>query len=256
LTIGLIIAAVIAVAALLASLLLINQNNLRVNRRLRDAYDALEERSDGALARTSQLLQSIDELEAVQAELIRSCRELTDAKEDWERLATTDSVTELANRRAFHDRLREEIARAQRYSYPFLLLMLDIDNFKSYNDTLGHPVGDQVLRAVAQVLRDTVREGDLVARYGGEEFSAILPLTGANQGRVVAERLREAVERHEFPHRRITVSIGAAEFDADASDAEGLIQSADRALYAAKAAGKNLVVFIQDLLNPPPDALG
>ncbi|HLJ56889.1 MAG TPA: diguanylate cyclase [Chthonomonadaceae bacterium] len=255
-TAGLIIAAVVAVIALLASLLLINRNNLRVYRSLRDAYESLDERSREASERTAQLLQTVDELEAVKAELIRSCRGLTEAKEDWERLATTDSVTELANRRAFHDRLREEIARAQRYSYPVLLLMIDVDNFKAYNDALGHPAGDQVLREVAQVLRDTVREGDLVARYGGEEFSAILPLTGSSQGHVVAERLREAVERHEFPHRRITVSVGAAEFDADASDAESLIQSADRALYAAKAAGKNLVVFIQDLLTPPPDAIG
>ena len=246
--IGVFIGAAVLVLLFLARLVITNHENARLYRSLRDAYDDLEEKNRQAVDHSAQIEQLNDDLEAVQAELIRSNRELVESKALWERLAVTDTMTELANRRAFEERLREEIARAQRYSYPFLLLMLDVDDFKGYNDTLGHPAGDQVLREIATAMRETVREGDLVARYGGEEFAALLPQTDARQGRVVAERIRDAIERHTFPHRRVTVSIGAAEFADDGSDAETLIDSADRALFVAKRGGRNRVVFIQDVL--------
>ncbi len=246
--IGVIIGAAVLVLLILAYLVSTNRSNARLFSSLRDAYDDLEEKNRQAVEHTAQLEQMNDELEAVQTELIRSNRELVQAKSLWERLAVTDMLTELANRRAFQERLREEIARAQRYSYPFLLLMLDVDDFKGYNDTLGHPAGDEVLREIAAVMRETVREGDLVARYGGEEFAALLPQTDARQGRVVAERIRDAVERHAFPHRRITVSIGAAEFAVDGRDFETIIDGADRALFVAKRSGRNQVIFIQDVL--------
>ena len=249
--IGVYIAAAALVLLVVIRLIVTNRENARLYRALRDAYDALEERNRQEVERTAQIAQSNDELEAVQAELIRRNRQLAELTARWVLLATTDVGTDLANRRAFLERLREEIARAHRYGYPFLLLMLDIDNFKTYNDTLGHPAGDVLLREFAGVLRDTVREGDLVARYGGEEFAALLPQTEARHGRVVAERIRDAVERHAFSHRRVTVSIGAAEFARDGADSELLIDSADRALYRAKRSGKNRVVFIQDVL--PPD---
>jgi diguanylate cyclase (GGDEF)-like protein len=224
-----------------------NRENSGLLRSLQDAYRDLEIKNRQALEHTAQLEQLNDELQAVQSELVRNNRELVESKALWERLAITDTMTEIANHRAFQERLREEIARAQRYSYPFILLMLDVDDFKPYNDTYGHPAGDQVLRGIATVMRETVREGDLVARYGGEEFAALLPQTDSRHGRIVAERIRDAVERHVFSHRAVTLSIGAAEFSVDGADAETLIDSADRALYSAKRAGRNRVVFVQDI---------
>lgn len=246
--IRLLIGAIVVLLLVVVCLVITNHENARLFRVLRNAYDDLEERNRNTADQTAQLEQLNDELEAVQLELIRSNRELVESKALWERLAVTDMLTELANRRAFLERLREEIARAQRYSYRFLLLILDVDDFKGYNDSLGHPAGDIVLREVAAVLRETMREGDLVARYGGEEFAALLPQTDARQGRVVAERIRDAVERHVFPHRRITVSIGVAEYDVDGDDVETIIDGADRALFVAKRTGRNRVVFIQDVL--------
>ncbi len=247
--IGVFITATVLVLLLQAWLLVTNHENAQLYRALRNAYDVLEEKSRQTLDNMARLEQTNDELEAVQAELIRNNRGLAESTALWERLAVTDTMTELANRRAFQERLREEISRAQRYHYPFLVFMLDVDDFKTYNDTLGHPAGDQVLRDIAGIMRDIVREGDLVARYGGEEFVVLLPQTDTRQGRVVAERLRDAVARHQFPHRKVTVSIGAAEYDKDGTDTEGLIDGADRALYIAKRAGRNRVVFIQDILH-------
>jgi diguanylate cyclase (GGDEF)-like protein len=239
--------AVALFAIILARVVFTNRELTRLNRSLQDAYRDLEEKNRQALDHTAQLEELNDELQAVQAELIRNNRELLDSRALWERLAITDMMTEIANHRAFQERLREEIARAQRYAYPFILLMLDVDDFKPYNDTFGHPAGDQVLREMATVMRETVREGDLVARYGGEEFAALLPQTDAEHGRTVAERIREAVERHAFPHGHLTLSIGAAEYSSDGADPEALIASADTALYAAKRSGRNRVVFVQDL---------
>jgi diguanylate cyclase (GGDEF)-like protein len=240
---GVLIAGAVVLLGYLVFQVVVNRENTRQYRTLLDAYTDLEERNRKALDRTAQLEQLNDELQAVQAELIRSNRELIESRALWERLAITDAMTEIANHRAFQERLREEIARAQRYGYRFILLMMDVDHFKQYNDQFGHPRGDQVLRRVAALLRETVREGDLVARYGGEEFTALLPQTDAKQGMVVAERIRSAVERDRFDGRAITISVGAAEFPVDGADAETLIARADNALYLAKNRGRNRVVF-------------
>ena len=240
------IAATVLFLLFLARRIMSNHDIARRYGSVLKAYAELEAKNQQVLDRAAQLEQRNDELEAVKAELIRNNRQLVESKTLWEQLAITDMMTEIANHRAFQERLREEIARAQRYNYPFILLMLDVDHFKQYNDTHGHPSGDRVLRRIASVMRETVREGDLVARYGGEEFAALLPQTDAGQGRIVAERIREAVERHPFAHRTITMSIGAAEFAVDGGDAETLISSADRALYTAKHEGRNCVVFVQD----------
>ncbi len=245
---------VVVGAAILLLLVLVreiitNRESRRLVRSLRDAYRVLEEKNDQVLDHTAQLEQLNDELQAVQSELIRNNRELVESRSLWERLAITDNMTGIANHRAFQARLREEIARAQRYDYPFVLLMCDVDNFKPYNDTYGHPAGDEVLKEVAAVMRETVREGDLVARYGGEEFAAILPQTDSAHARIVAGRIREAVRRHGFAHRDVTLSIGAAEYSIDGSDAETLIFRADQALFAAKRAGRDRVVFVQDVAS-------
>lgn len=160
-------------------------------------------------------------------------------------MAITDGLTGLYVQRYYKDRVRDEVLRAREYNLPLCLMMLDVDNFKSYNDTYGHLVGDKVLRSIAKVLKDTVRSVDLVARYGGEEFSVLLPKTGWDGASTVAERIRQTVESLQIPVvdqvTRVTVSIGVAEFRGDLGDADAFIDLADQALYRAKAEGKNRV---------------
>jgi diguanylate cyclase (GGDEF)-like protein len=162
-----------------------------------------------------------------------------------EEQAVTDALTGLANRRHFEDRLVEEVERSRRSHEPAGLLMIDIDNFKRVNDRHGHVAGDQVLREVADVLRETAREIDLAARYGGEELALILPgasLSGAGQ---VAERVRAAIEAREIlvdgqpEPLRVTVSVGAAALGHGPEEARALVAAADEALYRAKRLGKN-----------------
>jgi diguanylate cyclase (GGDEF)-like protein len=131
--------------------------------------------------------------------------------------------------------------------------MLDVDHFKQFNDTFGHPAGDEVLRQLARVLSDARRANDLVARYGGEEFAVILVDTAKFTGAKVAERVRERVSAHDFSDAaaragRLSVSIGVATYPDDGSDAEGLVRAADAALYAAKRAGRNRVVLATEAL--------
>ncbi|HTX68106.1 MAG TPA: diguanylate cyclase [Thermoleophilia bacterium] len=180
-------------------------------------------------------------------------RKLREQNETIELQATTDGLTGLYNHRYFWERLRDEVSRATRYDQPLSLLMLDLDDFKNVNDHYGHPVGDEVLRAVGNALQTQLRQGvDCAARYGGEEFAVILPSTGselANGAVVTAERVRAAIAGLLAPvddpaWRGITVSIGVATVPVDAGDAEGLVTRADQALYLAKARGKdNVAVF-------------
>ena len=183
-----------------------------------------------------------------------------------EHLAQTDSLTGLFNHRYFHERLRTELTRASRFRDSIAVLMLDLDDFKPFNDTYGHPQGDKLLRGVAGILRGTTRDRlDLVARYGGEEFVVLLPCTPAAGATVTGERLvrdvsgdaRDAVGVAEtirrmmaenlfegFPSRdevHVTVSVGIATFPDHAGSAFELVVNADKALYLAKRMGKNCV---------------
>lgn len=162
--------------------------------------------------------------------------------------AITDPLTGLYNRGYLQQFLQLEIDRSLRQRHPLSLLMFDIDDFKQYNDTLGHLAGDQVLWELGQVIHATIRKIDIAARYGGEEFVIVLPYTEESGAAVVAERLRKAVEEHSFSYkgryveRNITISIGLACFRQQVDKpVEYLINEADMALYQAKDAGKNQV---------------
>lgn len=161
-------------------------------------------------------------------------------------LATIDGLTRLFVRRYFDRRLEEEMSRAARYSAEFSVGVLDLDRFKRINDTHGHPVGDQVLRAVASAVQRNMRSADLAGRYGGEEFALIFPRTGPKAAAQVAERIRADVEalriQSDQEAVRVTVSIGIASYpESGASSASELVALADRALYRAKEKGRNRV---------------
>jgi diguanylate cyclase (GGDEF)-like protein len=158
--------------------------------------------------------------------------------------ARTDDLTGLPNFRAFRERIDVEIARASRYNERFGFLVLDLDRFKKYNDTYGHLAGNDALQRVASVMRQTVRTVDFPARYGGEEFAVILPQTDTPSVAAIAERIRAEVEALPAPAdgSSVTVSIGAAIYPDDGTNADALFAAADERLYAAKRAGRNRVV--------------
>ena len=161
-------------------------------------------------------------------------------------LATRDALTGLLNRREFLRLLREELDRSRRYGRPCALLLLDIDRFKTVNDTWGHPAGDAVLRALADVLRNALRPTDQAARYGGEEFALMLPETGIEGALALAERIRSEVSARPLAISAersiaVTASLGVGAFPEDGADVESLMACADKALYRAKAGGRNAV---------------
>ncbi|MBI4576570.1 MAG: sensor domain-containing diguanylate cyclase [Planctomycetes bacterium] len=170
--------------------------------------------------------------------------------------SVTDALTRIYSRGYFDLTLNQEMERCRRYSKPddvksVSLFMIDIDKFKSFNDTYGHQVGDEVLRTLANLLIGSMRKSDTVARYGGEEFSVILPETHKKVAMLVAERLRRNVETHRLRiadgrELQITISMGVGTFPEDADDPLELIRTADQALYAAKETGRNRVVAVGD----------
>ncbi len=190
------------------------------------------------------------DLEARQRELEASERKLAAANAELARIALTDGLTGVANRRHFDQRLRDEWLRAAREGTPLALLLADVDHFKRYNDTYGHQLGDRCLALVAGALRDhTARSSDLVARYGGEEFAVLLPNTDLAGAAVVGERLRAAIVALAIPHNAssvgpiVSLSLGAATTNPAMAVAETtLIAAADGALYQAKEAGRNRVI--------------
>jgi len=181
---------------------------------------------------------------------VRTAYEKVRMHERWVSLANRDGLTMLHNHRYFQDRLRQELAQAKRQSSPLSLILLDVDHFKKYNDKFGHPAGDDLLRELSRLLTAELgnRESDIVARYGGEEFVLVLPFTPVEGAMVKAQRIQEAVAKHPFAHAAeqplgvVSVSIGVASFPSHATDSAALIESADRALYAAKSAGRNCVM--------------
>jgi diguanylate cyclase (GGDEF)-like protein len=173
-------------------------------------------------------------------------------------MAITDSLTGLHNHRYFKQYFKQEMGRAKRYHKPFSIIMMDVDDFKSYNDSFGHATGDQLLSIMGAVILQTIRAVDVAFRYGGEEFIVILPETRLEKAVLAAERLREAVEagtaknRAGTASRGVTVSIGVASYPENADKMDELFNIVDSLLYQAKRCGKNKVYHQESLLIPAP----
>jgi len=168
---------------------------------------------------------------------------------ELEKLAITDPLTGVSNRRYFVERLKKEFNRAKRYSHDLSLIMIDIDHFKKFNDVHGHLLGDSVLVELSSIFNSNVRTTDFVSRYGGEEFVLTLPETDKGGALEIAERIRKSVEKHNFPHSlkaktgKITVSTGISSYPEDASTIRNLMEKADKAMYMAKNGGRNKIVL-------------
>ncbi len=214
------------------ALKLLAKRLLAETRRMQDTNRALEQK-----------------LEASREDIASLQRDLDDVRRE----SLLDPLTKIANRKSFDEGLRSAIAEARQTGGPLCLILIDIDHFKTFNDTFGHQTGDQVLRLVAMTIKSNIKGRDLAARYGGEEFVAILPNTDLNGATIVAENVRQAIYGKELLKRstneklgRITASFGIASFKST-DTAGSLIERADRCLYAAKHAGRNRVVTEQTI---------
>ncbi len=190
-----------------------------------------------------RLLESLVVLASLALENAKLYRETQD-------LAVTDGLTKLLLRRVLLEKLDQELHRAKDKDSPLSLVLLDIDHFKSVNDTYGHPAGDAVLREVAARVKRSVRDVDVCGRYGGEEFMVLLPQTPLEGALLVAERIREAVKAKPFElrgeERRITVSLGVAVYPLHSDNGRALIEASDEALYKSKENGRDRVTAAKE----------
>ncbi|HVF48745.1 MAG TPA: diguanylate cyclase [Pyrinomonadaceae bacterium] len=183
----------------------------------------------------------------------RTLLEFKDYLDSCEEAAFTDFLTGLANRRRFERQLEREVTRTLRYSHPFCILLIDIDNFKSVNDTYGHEAGDEAIRALGKALQAGTRGIDMGARLGGDEFAVILPETEFARGLEVAERLCASIQEMHIPSvGYVTASFGLAEFPSCARDARELLASADAAMYEAKRQGPGRIGKAAETLDANP----
>ncbi|MDF2178999.1 diguanylate cyclase [Aliiglaciecola sp. CAU 1673] len=175
-----------------------------------------------------------------------SKQRLAAVNQQLQKISRVDGLTGLYNRRYWEECSAMEYKRCLRSQGKSSLVILDIDHFKKINDTYGHPTGDQVIRTLAKVVKDLIRETDLAGRYGGEEFTLLLPDTDIKAAELVAERIRKAVEEtiaeHEGEQIRFTISVGVCEFNASFKDHRAWLEQADKGLYKAKEGGRNRVV--------------
>jgi diguanylate cyclase (GGDEF)-like protein len=204
----------------------------------------LQSLQDELVVKQAELMAQNGELHALRDRLELDKAALAQANARLESLATTDGLTGTKNHRAFQVQLDKEWKSAKRYRRPLSLVMLDIDHFKPFNDTFGHPAGDDVLKRVGQILMETVRQTDCLARYGGEEFVIILPRAEMDGAISLAERFRANIEQHRWGSRAITASIGVTTLSSRHRDSQALILEADKALYRAKTDGRNCVRHI------------
>jgi diguanylate cyclase (GGDEF)-like protein len=191
-------------------------------------------------------------------------RELTEERirmmEKLQKLAITDGLTKLYNSRSFYSQLELEVDRFNRYQHPLSLLLLDIDNFKDYNDTYGHLEGDKVLVRFSQIIKSCLRANDSAYRYGGEEFTVLLPETGGERAKTVAQRIRKTLEMEKFTPKpgkdvQITISIGVTQYFPK-EELSTFIQRADKAMYLSKQNGRNKVsvMFAEAPSDTQPEA--
>ncbi len=218
------------------------------------AYDYLTkpfedlEAISAVINRAAEKVELIRQNETMVDSLKMNAQELEELNARLTNLATKDALTGLFNRRYFLEALALEFSRAQRHGRVFSVLFIDLDHFKHYNDTFGHPAGDDLLKGLAELINKNSRSTTTVARYGGEEFIILAPETPKAGARVFAERLRKSVEEHPFqgkesePAGRVTMSIGVSTYPEDGPDCETLISRADQAMYQAKENGRNRVV--------------
>lgn len=199
--------------------------------------------TDAVFATIGRMIDANNELQSRLAQAEKQIAAQAADLRSYETEARTDSLTSLANRRAFDDEMQRRFAEWQRRQTPFTLMILDIDHFKQFNDTHGHPAGDEALRTVGRVLVKTARQMDLPCRYGGEEFAAILPSTEIQEARVAAERFRKAIEAAvvDFDNKKlaVTASVGVASVGVGDDEPARLLRRADEALYKSKEAGRN-----------------
>lgn len=180
-------------------------------------------------------------MKEVNRDLTLQKEKLLDTNAELGELAVTDGLTGLNNHRYFMERLNKQFQYAQHSQSPFSILLMDVDQFKKFNDSFGHIAGDQVLKKVGAILKKALRDTDVVARYGGEEFAVVLPAMNAEEAVLIAERLRADIAKAEWEHRMITMSIGVSTYKTEYPDVKSLLESADKALYAAKDSGRNCV---------------
>ena len=179
---------------------------------------------------------------------------------EFQLMSITDSLTGMPNRRYLEERLAEELNRSKRYDFPMSFLMIDIDDFKAYNDKNGHQAGDLAIQITAHCLKAALRAADVASRYGGEEFCILLPQTAMNEAGTIADRIRQRVNSTHYPHGktqplgRVTISVGVSTFSTIISSSETIIAAADRALYQAKSLGKDRVEFYKEDTGSHPQA--
>jgi diguanylate cyclase (GGDEF)-like protein len=201
---------------------------------------------------------SIIDLVAPQIALALERAEWQQRANQFQLMSITDPLTGLHNRRYLEARLAEELSRSKRYDYPMSFLMIDIDDFKLYNDRNGHQAGDRALEITAQCLHAALRKADVASRYGGEEFSILLPQTSLEEAGVIADRIRRKIMTTKFPHGdsqpegMVTASIGLSTFSPALNSAEAIVRAADRALYHAKRHGKNRAYAYQGMKGSGP----
>jgi diguanylate cyclase (GGDEF)-like protein len=196
------------------------------------------------LAMRRELQRRTEEAKRMQAELRHQNERLAE-------LVATDVLTGLSNRRHFMEALESQTALACRREEPLSVIMVDVDEFKRYNDVFGHRAGDEAIRKVGALLRTGVRGSDLVARYGGEELVVLMPGADVSAGREVAERLRGLIAEAFWPLRPVTASFGVATREGAGLVPSALVEEADRALYQSKARGRNCVTHYVDLISDP-----
>jgi diguanylate cyclase (GGDEF)-like protein/PAS domain S-box-containing protein len=189
------------------------------------------------------MLISGDQVNAVQS-IVREVTERKKAEQNLEKMASSDPLTSLFNRRRFSEFLEHEVDRTKRYKSALSIIMLDIDHFKAINDRFGHQEGDGVLQALSTRLKDVIRESDIIARWGGEEFMILAVNTDLQNAQTIAEKIRADIENQQFPNvTTFTISAGVTQFK-DGDDPASLIERVDQALYQAKNNGRNQVQAI------------